>query len=347
MQHKPSSIHKPQNGAHNRKAFKTFKATLFDLDGTIFNSYRMFLALAAAEQELLKRDASLAQQWRQEISHSPESPNTALDVQALLHLREMAEHKLRSVTSDEEVLRVLRMEQQHAFRAVKGFLRFLDILEEAGSFIGIYTATPDVFAAIRLSRSDVSADRFHAIFARKEGLDVVKTLPVSARDIAAIKNIQARIIPYDFKKPSSEPMRLLNKAGIAPEEILFVGEGKNDLLCAHDDQGSPKAVFAFQEQGAVDICATTQAWNELIRPGAEPLGLDAVAREITKRGLDNQVIRLNNGFETIIDHHDNEHFKFGAPDVMPVVVNGKLTVPRKPSRGMFERFMRPSGYDEA
>jgi hypothetical protein len=111
---------------------------------------------------------------------------------------------------------------------------------------------------------------------------------------------------------------------VGPNEILFIGEGINDLEVVYRDWSNPRAIFCFQERGAADICVKTAALNARLRPGNIPLGAGAVNSMIERRGIERDIIRLGNGFIDLLDLIDRGQISFVAPRRVPVVRNGRL-----------------------
>jgi hypothetical protein len=194
----------------------------------------------------------------------------------------------------------------------------LNNVNASGAFFGIYTASPGRYAIGRIDASGIQANQINALWARQRadaGLGFLgeSTATQNSRELGNL------YIPCAFKKPNAMPMEQLAEYGIKSEEILYIGEGKNDLLSVYLNPAKPSAVFAFQEQGARDICEKQKEVNELIRPGSEELGADPVNKKIRELGIEREVIRLTRGFETLNEFVNQGKIVFAAPDIMPIV----------------------------
>jgi len=93
-------------------------------------------------------------------------------------------------------------------------------------------------------------------------------------------------------------------------------------------------VFAFQEQGAKTICDRQRETNEAIRPGTERLGIAPVNDAIAKLGVESEIIRLPDGFQTLIELWKANKIHFTRPHAMPVVRNNSLSAWRTPGRAV-------------
>jgi phosphoglycolate phosphatase-like HAD superfamily hydrolase len=303
------------------------KAVLLDLDGTIMPSYKTLGAIQYIDEQLASR--------RGKASSFIDHCLTQHEFHTLLHKPLSARRAAIDYATDNDikisaaVLRTMSGLQEQSFCLYDGFRAMLDQARRNGTFIGIYTNSSCECAVHRMHGSLLLPDAVHAVWARNGGSDLIDP----AADRVLVPDYSQVLIPYTYRKPNDTPLREMAMLGdVGPNEILFIGEGINDLEVVYRDWSNPRAIFCFQERGAADICVKTAALNARLRPGNIPLGAGAVNSMIERRGIERDIIRLGNGFIDLLDLIDRGQISFVAPCRVPVVRNGRLDLdPHSPA----------------
>jgi phosphoglycolate phosphatase-like HAD superfamily hydrolase len=298
----------------------TIKGILLDLDGTIMPSYKTLGAIQYIDEQL----AITCRKTFSFIDHCL----TQHDFRALLHQPPSARRAAidyatkNNINISPAVLRTMSGLQEQSFCLYDGFRDLLNQARSKGAFVGIYTSTSCECAIHRMHSSLLLPSSIHAVWARNDEQDSISSTDthVLFRDYAKI------LIPYTYCKPDDAPLReLAALSGAGPNEILFIGEGLNDLEVVYRDRTDPSAIFCFQERGAADICAKTSALNARLRPGHIPLGAGAVNCKIDEYGIERDIIRLDNGFIDLLDLIDHDQIRLAAPDCVPIARENRLT----------------------
>jgi phosphoglycolate phosphatase-like HAD superfamily hydrolase len=297
----------------------TVRAILLDLDGTIMPSYKTLGAIQYIEEQLAIHcrkplsfiDYCLMQNEFHSLLHRPPSARRAAIDYACRN----------NIDISPAVLRAMSSLQEQSFCLYDGLRDFLDHARGEGAFVGIYTSTSSEFAIRRMHGSLLLPGSVHALWARDAGHLVN---PIGA-DVL-FQDYTRILIPYSYNKPDDTPLRELSAlGGVGPNEILFIGEGLNDLEVVYRDRTNPRAIFCFQEKGAADICDKTSALNAYLRPGHIPLGAGAVNGKIDQYGIERDTIRLNNGFIDLLELIDEGQIRLAAPKRLPTVWHNRLT----------------------
>lgn len=306
-----------------------FQAVILDLDGTLTPSYTWLLTISdicdIIERRHGKQLATLfATDYLggkrqvngnllnfQEVLHAPAATRSALKQLA-------ADYHLPNFEEDAEIQILLERGKRMSFQLYAAAEELLKAAKNQGAFTGIYTNSWSHLAIRRQDKSGILAHLLDAVWARQ-----------SDRDVSLINDNRAdmagKLIPYNYKKPDDTPLKELHTLGISPEQILYIGEGKSDLATVYRNSRQPGAVFAFQEQGAREICARQISMNELIRPGSEPLGIHAVEAHMQRLGISEQaIIRMQDGFHTLLDLMKAGALQFTAPQIKPCVRKNKI-----------------------
>ncbi len=285
----------------------TVQAVIVDIDGTIMPSYNSLLAVHAAKDHLIEKglNPATATQFVKNLARG-------LEFQQILHTQEPTLSSFRrfaheyNLEADAQIIEYIKNIQEESFALYPGVRDFLHWSHSSGLFVGAYTNSPDYFVARRLDMAGVQSSKMDALWARQHN-DYAPGIWEQKEGLNPNRRGFSRIlIPYSYRKPSNKPLLdLANLTGIAPENILYIGEGNGDLNSVYVDREKPAAVFGFHEQGAREICAVQRDINEALRPGAEPLGLDAVNRRITELGVESDIMRYPHGFGSVMDMIDD------------------------------------------
>jgi phosphoglycolate phosphatase-like HAD superfamily hydrolase len=294
------------------------KAVLLDLDGTIMPSYKTLGAIHYIDEQLAARCRGVSSF----IDHCLKRH----DFHTFLHKPLSVRRAAIDYASDNDIdtspslLRTMIGLQEQSFCLYDGFRELIDQAREGGAFIGIYTNSSCECAIHRMHGSFLLPDAVHAVWARGYGAHMIDpTTDHLFRDYSRV------LLPYTYRKPNDTPLReLATLCDAAPSEILFIGEGINDLEVVYRERSNPRAIFCFQEQGAADICDKTAALNRRLRPDHIPLGAVAVNAMIERHGLEADIIRLTDGFIDLLDMLERGSISFVAPRRMPVVRDGRL-----------------------
>jgi phosphoglycolate phosphatase-like HAD superfamily hydrolase len=301
----------------------TIKAILLDLDGTIMPSYKTLSAIQYVEEQLAvhRRTFSsfiehclMQNEFNSLLHHPSNARRAAIDYACKNNIR-----------MSPAILRCMSSLQEQSFCLYEGLRELLDLARGKGVFVGIYTSTSYAFAIRRMHGSLLLPSSVDALWAKGN-----ETNSIRSTDAHVLFADYARIlIPYRYCKPDDTPLREVSTfCDAAPNEILFVGEGVNDLEVSYRDLPNPRAIFCFQEKGAVDICDKTSALNARLRPAHTPLGAGAVNRKIDQYGIERDIIRPPHGFIDLLDLIDGGQIGLVAPKRMPVVAHNQLTLER-------------------
>jgi phosphoglycolate phosphatase-like HAD superfamily hydrolase len=294
------------------------KAILLDLDGTIMPSYKTLGAIHYIDEQLAARRGSASSF----ITHCL----MRHDFHTLLHKPRSVRRAAVGFASDHDigisasVLRAMIGLQEQSFCLYDGFRELVDQAKKSGAFVGIYTNSSCECAIHRMHGSLLLPEAVHAIWARRAGSQLMD--PATDQLFCDYSRV---LLPYTYRKPDDTPLReLAALCDAGPNEILFIGEGLNDLEVVYRDRSNPRAIFCFQEQGAADICDKTAALNTRLRPDHIPLGAVAVNGLIERHGLETDIIRLTDGFIDLLDMLERGWISFVTPSRMPVVRGGRL-----------------------
>jgi phosphoglycolate phosphatase-like HAD superfamily hydrolase len=302
------------------------KAILLDLDGTIMPSYQTLRALQYIDEQLAISCCKVSSFTK--VSSFIDHCSGRHDFHTLLHQplsvrRAAMEYAVENdIAISPAVLRTMSGLQEQSFHLYDGVSDLIGKIKRAGAFIGIYTNSSCRCAARRMHRALLLPDDVHAVWARED-----EPGSIDAMDAGVLRDYAQALIPYAYRKPDDTPLRQLAMlCDASPNEILFIGDGVNDLEVVYRDWSNPRAIFCFQEQGAAGICDKTAAVNRRLRPGHIPLGAAAVNGAVERCGIERDIIRLSNGFVELLDMAALGQIKFVAPDRMPVVRNGRLEI---------------------
>jgi phosphoglycolate phosphatase-like HAD superfamily hydrolase len=298
----------------------TIKAMLLDLDGTMMPSYKTLAAIQYIEEQL-------AINCRKPSSFI-DYCSTRNEFHSLLHKpgrarRAAIDYASRNnIDISPAVLRTMNSLQEQSFCLYDGLRDLLDHARDKGVFVGIYTSTSSEFAIRRMHGSLLPPSSVHALWARDNESSLINSIDADA----LFQDYTRILIPYRYSKPDDTPLRELSTlSGAGPNEILFIGEGLNDLEVVYRDPTDPRAIFCFQEKGAADICDKTSALNAYLRPDHIPLGAGAVNSKIDQYDIERDIIRLNNGFVDLMELIDEGQIRLAAPKRLPTVWGNRLT----------------------
>jgi phosphoglycolate phosphatase-like HAD superfamily hydrolase len=283
------------------------KAILLDLDGTLMPTYKSLAALQYLEDQLEMPGGwaatFVADYGFESLLHDPAGGRRAVIKHARKH----------GVTVSAATLRRMNVLQEQSFCAYEGLRDLLERCRRAGTFLGIYTNTSCAGAIDRLKNALVAPESFNAIWARSavEGRGLLRDHP--------------SLVPYDYRKPDDAPLReLAAVSGATPPEILFIGDGVNDLDVVYPDKARPGAIFCLQEKGAADIDERLSAFNARLRPGQVVLGLRSVNSRIDHYEIESDIIRLGDGFMDLLSLIDDGRITLASPDQAPIVRHNRL-----------------------
>lgn len=321
----------PVNGDHHRNGESEpfmVRALGLDLDGTMMASYMTLKAILMLKASMGSEHADeylrrLQESSFQELLHVPPK--------ALTVFQQFTEEK--RLTIPRSVLGAVQQAQQLAFEPYEGLIQVLKLAKEAGVPVFVYTNSPDYYAVTRLIKAGIDPTELGitAMWTRADE----KIPPLSwyngntgipeHRSTEIERNWAKVIVPYNFKKPDDTPFRdMARVCGVDPHEVLYVGEGTNDLRSVFMDQKNPAARFALQEQGAKDICSEQQAINEQLRRGTERLGYEAVQQHLQETGLESKVLRLQRGFVDLLEMIEHGKITLVPPPHAPCVAEKQL-----------------------
>ncbi|CAK0779131.1 hypothetical protein CCP3SC15_620005 [Gammaproteobacteria bacterium] len=288
------------------------KAVVTDMDGTLMPTYKVLISIIEADAAL----ESLFDGMYHKMSDDtlPVLLMTLFGIQSLLHrpvesTQQMFVHTLQELNIDIPIVTLHRMHQvvSESFQLYDGVLDFLIRAANCGIYIAIYSSSLSGFVTSRLLRSGISPIYFNAIYAKC----IPGQQPLRTSDSFPVEGSYEKILtPYAFQKPDVTPLKqIAHITKATPHQILMIGDGLNDLQVAVGIDSSTKyesgqtphtSIFCFQEEGANDISNKELLMNSRLRPGKEVLGAEAVNREIAALGVEDQIIRLPQGFNTLI-----------------------------------------------
>lgn len=304
------------------------QAIVMDLDGTMTPSYKALLAVDEV-RHMLEKDYKVKPDAAQRFLVDYLEPKQRF--QNVLHTEKAAEEALKKFIADHGIegntkplFDRMKKIQAEGFELYPGVAKLLDRAAEAGTFVAIYTNSPDFFAARRMDKAGVDASQVGALWAKKH--DLFEPGVWKQRDDAGpnVRRMADILIPYEWSKPNATPMfNIMDVADMKPSNILSIGEGVNDFLTAYN-KGNWSAHFALMEKGASEICQRTNTTNNLLRPGKEPLGIDHVNSIIHEKGADQAIIRMKQGFADIHRLIDQGAIRLSAPMVPIHVQDGEL-----------------------
>ena len=318
--------------SNQNKIPPTIKAVVYDLDGTMMASYKTLEAIAHAKSSLVTECGMNIQTADRFITGLIQE----YTFQKLLHRPEKTVDFLRRYTKDNNVtlpdgvFREIVALHRQAFTAYDRLKEVLLIAKEAGVPNFIYTNSPDYFAVKRLASAGIDPVE-HGVIALWSKIENAHE-PLSwlnPQSCDTERRWAESTIPYSFKKPSDLPLQqIMHLADVNSENILFVGEGTKDLGSAYPKGPHQRsAIFCFQEKGARDICPIQRKTNEVMRPGAEPLGLEAFETYIREHRINpDEIIRLRQGFPDLEQMFRSNEISLVAPPQIPHVVNRTLVV---------------------
>ncbi len=329
----------------------TFSVIVSDLDGTMTPSYKSLDAIHAAKVRLTdlgcnSHDTDMfirmylggqipvggKQICPQQVLHLPYRPQEAIQVwlNGTSNLRQYAE--------DRTIVSLMDQLQRQSFVLYPDVHRWIDTVKESGALFIVYTNSPGYFAMRRMAIAGINPDHIDCIYARADGAissDFMTSDPdLDKRTTDTIRALYERFIPFTFRKPSPVPLQAIAETLDVPyNQLLMIGESHTDFECANPHASDPAAVFALQEQGAAGICDDTIAINQAIRPGAEALGLAAANGSIAQRGIEDKIIRLPEGFSTLLQLHARGKIEL-IPSAPLSVSNNALIAHRSSSHSL-------------
>ncbi|MEJ0063427.1 MAG: HAD family hydrolase [Alphaproteobacteria bacterium] len=318
------------------------KVIVLDLDGTLVPTYKTLASVAATQDSLQRQfDAAGGETCMSGAAWQSHLMRT-LGIQNILHRPEQVFREyMRSldygnpaISEELATLKDAKTSAHQSYELYSGAADFLRVASKAGVFGAIYTNSPDSHAVDRSKRAGLDPDHLSAFYAKK----LCDEDSPSWKEGAASSNgggFGRIVIPYTYQKPDPTPLHEIARlTGASPDQILVIGEGLSDLRVAlgidpsksrEYDPKSRNAIFCFQEHGANDISPAERDINNQLRPGKELLGAEAVNKEIDALGINDSIIRLPKGFETLLDLIDSGFIRLSSPAFVPVVKNNQLT----------------------
>ena len=291
------------------------KAVVTDMDGTLMPTYKVLISIIEADAVL----SSLYDNMYHKMSDDtlPALLMSLFGIQTLLHnpeesTQQMFVHALQELNIDIPAATLHHMQQvvKESFRLYDGVLDFLILAANSGVYSAIYSSSLSDLVVARLLRSGISPIYFKAVYAKGDHLHPGQQ-PLRTADSSSMEGSYEKIlIPYAFPKPDAGPLKQIAEiTKAAPHEILMIGDGLSNLHVAlginstttYESGLTPHtSIFCFHEEGAKDISNKELLMNSRLRPGREVLGAAAVNREIATLGVADHIIRLPQGFNTLI-----------------------------------------------
>lgn len=289
----------------------TIKAIVLDLDGTMMPTYSTLDAIHHINDHVTVPngpsfiDYCVGRHDFQTLLHSPATVRSAAIEYAVTYRIPL------SLAAIQEMSAL----QERSFFPYEGLQLLLQHARKSGTFLAIYTNTSCHYAISRMSVGLVP-QCVDAIWAKH---DEKGSISFAAYD-KLLREYSDLVIPYRYSKPDDTPLReVAALTDAAPDEILFVGDGVNDLDVVYGGLRNSRAIFCFQSRGATDISPNASALSTRMRPGHVPLGIDAVNRNIELCNVEDEIIRLENGFVDLLDLIEQDRLRLAAPTYTPGV----------------------------
>jgi len=298
------------------------KAIVLDMDGTLMPTYQWLRTIG----RLGRKIGEIARQTDDFFEYlTYEYP-----FQGLLHEPSLfwrAAHRYTPSEKHQDLGTLhghARGEQAASFVFYRGVATFLKLAKSQGAFVAIYTNTPATYALKRLHRAGLDPALVDAVWARDD-----RTASVDETPSPIVSPLIAKLISYEFRKPSPIPLLLISElSGCQPDEIAFIGDSQTDFQVVFPRHLDALGLFFLQEKGARDICDETCAVNNRLRKARDGLGIAPVSQQIAERGAGDMVFRLADGFEDVLAMTRRGDLRFTAPDRHPVVRDGQLSLAR-------------------
>ncbi len=290
------------------------KAVVIDMDGTLMPTYKVLISLIEADAALKRLfEDTYLKMWSDRL---PSRMMSLFGIQSLLHhpeesTQQMFVQTLEALDAAIPVATLHRM--QHAvnasFQLYSGVLEFLMCATNYGIYIAIYSDSLSDSVVLRLMRSGISPICFDAIYAKYDPAHPEQQILQTNGSFPVQSGYEKILVPCGFQKPDVMPLKqIAHITKAAPDQILMIGDSLSDLHVAvgidfsteYEPDLTPRtSIFCFQEEGAKDISDQERLMNTRLRPGKEVLGADAVNRGIETLGVEDYIIRLPQGFNTL------------------------------------------------
>jgi phosphoglycolate phosphatase-like HAD superfamily hydrolase len=294
----------------------TIKAIVLDLDGTVMPTYRTLDAIHHINDRVTVPngpsfiDYCVGRHDFQTLLHSPATVRSAAIEYAVTY----------GVPLSLAAIQEMSALQERSFFLYEGLQLLLQRARKSGTFLAIYTNTSCHYAITRMSVGLVP-QCVDAIWAKH---DEKGSISPAAYD-KLLRDYSDLLIPYRYSKPDDTPLHeVAALADAAPHEILFVGDGVNDLDVVYQGLRNCRAIFCFQSRGATDISPSACALSARMRPGHVPLGIASVNQKIELGNVEDEIIRLENGFVDLLDLIERDRVRLATPNYTPVVQGNTL-----------------------
>ena len=322
------------------------KYILTDLDGTMTNTYAVFSAVKALATHLSK---SMAKDKKVILSELALYVKKHSSIESLLHQPEETlvkialkyaqdnNYKFPCVAGTEagHILHIpaIKTEMDKTFSLFPGVKEFLAAAKKAGTYCDVFTNTAPENTVRRLIKAGVPADHIGNIWTRtqcEQELKSVYTWHIGEKERPYVEKIH----PYKDPKPNQLPLHSVQRQhGLSPKEILFIGEGIQDMATALVE---PKTLnftsdlhvrFAFQLHGA-SITGTSAAFNDMLRKGHPFLGLTRFRMQYPHVDKHPGIVVLRKGFKTLLEMHREGSLVLEAtPDCHTQFLNAANKIP--------------------
>jgi phosphoglycolate phosphatase-like HAD superfamily hydrolase len=289
----------------------TIKAIVLDLDGTIMPTYKTIDAIHHINDHLtMSNGPSFIEYCIQRYEFHPLLHNIDTVRRAAIEYA-----GIHGVLLSPGAIRGMIALQKQSFFVYEGLKALLDHARKAGTFLAIYTNTSCSCAISRMNFS-LGPRSVDAIWAKHDQNGSIRPTVYSRM----LRQYSDFVIPYTYSKPNDMPLQeLIALTDVAPEEILLIGDGVNDLEVVYGDLSSPRAIFCFHTQGAADISQHASMFSARLRPGRTPLGVDPLNRSIELYDVEHDIIRLENGFVDLLGLIEKDQVRLAAPNCTPRV----------------------------
>ncbi len=294
-----------------------------DWDGTIQPSYYRLQAIDLLQNVIAEHSGEnspvMAEKFLKELV-----PNPKKDFQPRLHKGKPTLHFFQAfvennnITIDAKTMADAMFEARKLQKMAAEIDPYLYELykrtEPVGTQLDIYTNSGEVSIANSMRKGKVDPKTFECVFPKGGSVEFeVKPTGLWAEGAKAFAQ---RSIPYiHISKPSAVPLiQVAEHTGTTTDRSLFVGEGRNDFLIVWDNPKQPNGIFAYHKAGAEQITPDIQAINERLRPGAEPLGHEALINKANEKGVPPEAyLTLHEGLKTLVEMIDSGRIILAPP----------------------------------